>query len=183
MSEEGQRVEASLDRIRKFSKVVGAILRVSFVLVLLYWLAFTALSIVSMTFSVDFGIETTESIYVLLVLLGIGFIMAILLKIGSDVFKDVALGESPFTLVQARRFKAVSLIVLVYVLLEAPLSPGCMALLQMSGIDVGYVFVDYASSPSISINIGALLVAAVFFSLSLVFEYGLLLQELSDETL
>ena len=62
MSEEGQRVEASLDRIRKFSKVVGAILRVSFVLVLLYWLAFTALSIVSMTFSVDFGIETTESI-------------------------------------------------------------------------------------------------------------------------
>lgn len=182
MSEEGQRVEASLDRIRKFSKVVGAILRVSFVLVLLYWLAFTALSIVSMTFSVDFGIETTESIYVLLVLLGIGFIMAILLK-GSDVFKDVALGESPFTLVQARRFKAVSLIVLVYVLLEALLSPGCMALLQMSGIDVGYVFVDYASSPSISINIGALLVAAVFFSLSLVFEYGLLLQELSDETL
>ena len=57
MSEEGQRVEASLDRIRKFSKVVGAILRVSFVLVLLYWLAFTALSIVSMTFSVDFGID------------------------------------------------------------------------------------------------------------------------------
>lgn len=183
MLEERRKVEESLGRIRKFSKIAGIILKVSFVLVLLYWLFFTLLSASSILFSKNFGIETAESPYVLIILLGIGFIMAYLLKIGSDVFRDVACGETPFTLVQAKRFKTASIILLVYVVLEALLSPGCMALMQMNGIDVGYVFVNYASFPSISINIGALLVAAAFFSLSLIFEYGVLLQELSDETL
>lgn len=183
ISEDLVEVQVTLERIKKFCKVAGIVLNIVFILVVAYWLILLLVAFASLFIDIDLSLVTTDTPALIIPLACSGFLLASLFKIGATVFLDVSHGESPFTLIQAKRLKWLSVIVVLYVFLEALLSPGFMAVLQLNGFDVGYSLVDYGANPSISINVGALFVAVVFFSLSLVFKYGVLLQEFSDETL
>lgn len=94
----------------------------------------------------------------------------------NKIFIEVARGCSPFTLKQVKRLRIVSLSFLVYVGIEFLFTSSTL-LIQQSWSTV-------LSSGSVpNVNMFALVASAVIYAFSYVFEYGVLLQEFSDETL
>ena len=181
--EDVNEVEASLNRIKRVCKVLGILLNIAFCAFLAIW----AIFVVSYTMELAnsrVGTDTFfEDILSLLSVVVMGPLVAALVKIGSNVFLDVVRGESPFTMSQSNRMRRVAIILLIYAVFEAILSPGFVTTLQLGGLDIGYRITESPLEPSIPINAGVLLVAAALWAVSLVFEYGVLLQEFSDETL
>ena len=57
-----------------------------------------------------------------------------------------------------------------------------MSIAQIDDVNVNFRD-SSAAAHTVSINVGSLLGAALLFTLSFVFEYGVLLQEFSDDTL
>lgn len=77
-------------------------------------------------------------------------------------------------------------ILLLYSFLEALLELANSQILLVSKSDafqVGNLVSSFSSSTGTTLNLFPLLMAAMFFALSYVFKYGVLLQQESDETL
>ena len=92
------------------------------------------------------------------------------------IFSDTSKGQSPFTMLQVRRLRLVAISLLSYAVLEFGMT--CSAAFMKQGwmdASVGGAFP--------TLNLFPIIAAAVVFAFSFVFKYGVLLQELSDETL
>ena len=87
----------------------------------------------------------------------------------------------PFSLPQADRLGFISLVALVFVIVELLFTAGLSYDLIP---EYGYSMVinDGNSEPTINLNIGMLVFSAIMYSLSAIFRYAALLQQLSDET-
>lgn len=99
---------------------------------------------------------------------------------------DISQDRTPFTLQNARRLLFLALILLLYAALEALLASvdsQFILLVDNNSIEVGNFIRDLASNSGTTLNLFPLLMAAMFFALSYVFKYGVLLQQESDETL
>ena len=92
------------------------------------------------------------------------------------IFKDAVNSETPFTEKQADRLRFIAFLALMFALLEFAFTLGVPR--------IGYdVIVNRGSTePVISINVGVLVFSAIMYSLSAIFRYAALLQQLSDET-
>ena len=86
-------------------------------------------------------------------------VFMVMLQVFSDVIRD----GKPFSLPQADRLGFISLVALVFVIVELLFTAG-------------------NSEPTINLNIGMLVFSAIMYSLSAIFRYAALLQQLSDET-
>ncbi len=74
----------------------------------------------------------------------------------------------------------------MYAVFEALLASVDSQFILMAGndsIQVGNFIRDFASNSGTTLNLFPLLMSAMFFALSYVFKYGVLLQQESDETL
>lgn len=87
-------------------------------------------------------------------------LLAILFKRSHEIFKDISLDESPFTMKQVKRIRKIAILFLI------------IAVLNFEGV-----------SPAFSVNFAGILGALMFWCISLIFEYGCELQKQSDETL
>ena len=181
--EDAKETEASLGKIKRICRALGIFLKFSIFAFLAIWAVFVATCAIRLVGSDPQTVNLFEEMLSLVSVVVMGPLVAYLIKIGSDVFLDVVRGESPFTSIRSIRMRKVAVVLLVYAVLEAILSPGFAAILQMGGLDLGYRVTESLLGPSIPINMGVLLVAATLWALSLVFEYGVLLQELSDDTI
>ena len=104
----------------------------------------------------------------------------------SKILESISDDRTPFTIKNANRLLWLALIMLLYDLLGELLNiVDTQFLLQIgdSSIMVGTFVRDYSSNAGTTIDIFPLVIAAVFFALSYVFKYGVLLQQESDETL
>lgn len=181
MPDDEKEIRSSLKRIKNISRWISQALKVVFFVLVIFWVVFALLSVASLNGIADVN-GLPSSFYELVVFLLIGIVVISIVVIGIKVFSDVARGKSPFSMTQVKRLRAVAALLLAYMLLEVLLSPGIISAVDIAGLDLGYV-VQRPDVPSISINLGALLGAIVFWALSLIFEYGVLLQEFSDDTL
>ncbi len=107
------------------------------------------------------------------------FINSAILFLSGLIFRDIALGNTPFSLKQAKRIRAIAWLLLAYTAIDAILPTGVFVGQASSDASVSAGHLA-ASSPTI--QVGSLIVAIVFFFLSSVFKYGVKLQELSDDT-
>lgn len=99
---------------------------------------------------------------------------------------DISEGRTPFTLQNAKRLLFLALILLLYAVLEMLLATVDSQFILSVGehsIEVGSFIRDLASNSGTTLNLFPLLMSAMFFALSYVFKYGVLLQQESDETL
>lgn len=98
-----------------------------------------------------------------------------------QVLKEVADDGAPFSVEQADRLKTVAGIALALVVLELAFTVGFNYEIAP---EVGYGFVANGGvdAPTINLNIGMLVFSAIMYSLSAIFRYAALLQQLSDET-
>lgn len=175
-------VKGSLDKIKKISKTIYILLMVAFALCLVFCLI-VVFSFIASLFGHATLITSSQSPLEYVSLIIAIVIFASMLAVASRMFSDVANGDSPFTLIRVKRLRIIAWFLLAYAFLQAILSPGFATVLQLGGLDVGYRVVDSAHEASITINFGALVSSIGLFAFALIFKYGVLLQEFSDETL
>lgn len=181
INEDVNETEVSLARLRKVAKVISVAFKIVFVVYCFVWLAIIVLFGVLAFFPELLGISSSGVLpFVMCIVFGL--LIGTLIRIATLVFVDVAKGESPFTKRQVKRIRWVAIIFLAYAVIEMVFPSGQASLVQEGSLHVGYS-VASETSDSIYINPGMLGAAIIFYCLSLVFEYGTLLQQLSDETL
>lgn len=175
--------ERALNRLKKTARLLGLGFRIVLAAYCVIWIALSILFFLVAFFpdvvpgSGPGGLQP----FILCVLFGL--LIAGLLRIAVLIFDDVAKGESPFSMRQVKRIRLAALLFLVYVVLEMVFPSGQSSLVQQGDFQVNYWVADRSENASIQINFGMLGAAIIFYCLSLVFEYGTLLQQLSDETL
>lgn len=91
----------------------------------------------------------------------------------------MARGEVPFTQKQAKRIRVIAWLLLAIALIEAGLPLG---IIVDNAIGTGVFGVANSMTYAPPIRIGSIIVAVVFFFISSVFDYGVKLQEMSNET-
>lgn len=111
---------------------------------------------------------------------GGGFAVAILWNL-SKLFDNVVNGTSPFSEDQADRLGAIAVMALSYFALDAMCSFAFIAN-PFPEIGFGMVTNDGIAEPTLNLNVGMLAFSAIMYSLSAIFRYAALLQQLSDET-
>lgn len=179
LKEEAQKIEAPLERIVKMSKYVSTVLKFSillFVIILIVAAVFvaTAMLMPMQDFEIDISALVPLAIYSVATL--------ILLKIMREIFEDIANGDSPFTSLQVKRLRIAALVLFVGAVAEALFSSSVFSVVRYDDMNISY-HDSSISGNALRINAGSLLGAAFLFTLSYVFEYGVLLQEFTDDTL
>lgn len=99
-------------------------------------------------------------------------VMAVTCVTLIKIFSDASKGCSPFTMIQVRRLRLMAAALLVYAILEFAITY-CSSFARQ----------DWAGPSVATVDLFAIIAAAVVFAFSFVFKYGILLQKLSDETL
>ncbi len=102
------------------------------------------------------------------------------------ILSDISASRTPFTLRNASLLQQLALILLVYTALEtllAAIGSQFAFSAESNFIQVGGLVRDFLSNTGTTLNLFPLLMSAMFFALSYVFKYGVLLQQESDETL
>lgn len=182
LSEDAKRIHASLSRIGKISGKISiafkVVLAIDIVIAVLLFGSSMVGTLAPALFpfsTVAFGLGLIPMLLSVITSCGVLFVIA-------KVFEDISKGSSPFTFVQSRRIALVGGLLVVGVVLEAFISPNISAIVSVGGADLGF---DATSreNPAIFINRFYLIGAIVCFCLSYVFNYGALLQRLSDDTI
>lgn len=104
----------------------------------------------------------------------------------GNMLGDISVDRTPFTMRNSKRLMWLGFILVAYSVLEEIFafftSQFDVSLLQ-SAIQLGDIIRDNIPAAGTSLNLFPLLMGAMFFALSYVFKYGVLLQQESDETL
>lgn len=104
-------------------------------------------------------------------------VLALLLQIFTRAVKD----RTPFSEAQANRLRAIALLALVLVVLELFFTMG-VSYEAAPSLGYGIVVNDGTSEPTVNLNVGMLVFSGIMYSLSAIFRYAALLQQLSDDT-
>ena len=128
------------------------------------------------------GQETSSSVIasVVYTTVGGGFAILILWNF-SLLFEAVVKGAPPLSEIQADRLKAIAIIAAAYVILDLLFS---VRFIYEPNPDLGFGMIlnNGIAEPTINLNVGMLAFSAIMYSLSAIFRYAALLQQLSDET-
>lgn len=172
--------ETSLSRVYKACKSIDILIKVAFVVFCVAWLFSTFFMAYSL-FNPEMQAEVNElNVFRVFLHLAYGFVIAFIFAIFIGIFSDVAKGNSPFVMKQVKRFRLIALLFVVYAVLDFLISSNNI-LMQFGGMVSGYVSTN--DSAIVSVNVMPLVFAGIFFALSFVFQYGVLLQDFSDEAI
>lgn len=161
-------------RMRKVCKIIRGCFFSATVLYLLFW----AVVVGSLLGGLSNGLEAgSEVVYAIVSGL---FILLILWNL-TRLFDQVVKSDEPFSKFQADRLSSISVIALAYVVLDLLVSFGFMF---QPAPELGFAVVanDGIAEPTLNLNVGMLAFSAIMYSLSAIFRYAALLQQLSDET-
>ena len=180
LNEEAQKTEESLNKSSKVCKYISISLKIIFAIFCICWM----LSIGVMVFGlIDPSLADRESamgVPLLVLYLAYGVVIALLLVALIGVFSGVAKGESPFAMAQVKKLRIIAGLLLLYAIIDNVIAQN-NSLIIFSGLNSGYVSPN--SNQIIQINFAPFIVAGAVYAFSFVFKYGVLLQELSDETI
>ena len=176
-------IQKYLHKVMTISKFICYALKTICGVFCLFLVAFLIFSIISQVAPANIPFVFPPTLYETILLVIAGLVVTSIIWIGAQVFSDASKGIPPFAFEQVRRLRSIAVLLLLYMLLEVLLSPAFSSIFHIGDVGVGYAVVSNFSEPTISINFGAILGSAVFWALSFIFEYGITLQKLSDETL
>lgn len=157
-------------------KKVCEVIRACFFGAVVVYLAFLIIATVGSIEGVSRG-AGTEIVYTV----ASGFFTLLILWNLTRLFDEVVKSDEPFSEFQADRLRSIAVVALAYVVLDFLVSFGFMYS-PMPEIGFGMVANDGIAEPTINLNIGMLAFSAIMYSLSAIFRYAVLLQQLSDET-
>lgn len=175
-----------LSRIAAICKVLSILCKITF-LVFALWSIFALTLMCFSIVTTDFGNDLLPLALAVPSLFALYSATSCLLPlILGRMLGDISRNRTPFTLRNANRLLLLALVLLLYAIFEALTGSLDSQFVLSAGnhsIEVGNFVRDYASKSGTSLNLFPLLMSAMFFALSYVFKYGVLLQQESDETL
>lgn len=174
-------IGVALARVEKASRAIKLLCDALIFVIAAVWVVLVGFSIAgefkggSTPFTVNMGTLAYLSIVLAL--------MAAFLWVVSRIFSDVARGKSPFCKQQVRRIRTLAYLMIVKALVEALFSAGGSLLMRAGDWSVTCIDGGLIGDQTIFlIDAGALFMAAVIICLSVVFQYGSLLQRITDES-
>lgn len=174
-------IEESLIRLERASKSICLILKNLFAVFAVAWIAFIVVSVGSTIITAQDGAEILGGLALLSPSLATIAVSAYIFYVVIGVFDSIRKGSSPFTMRTAKQIRIVSFLFVVIFFLcliisVAPIEKYSLGIMSVgiSGKEDGVVA---------SLNVSALIAAAIGFGLSYVFKYGALLQQLTDDTI
>ena len=177
---EHEAIERSLSKVGRVGKFIKAACDVFAVAMLLIWAALVVLS-ASGGFDGDGAASFSMNVGTLLYVSVIILVTALFLRTLSSIFAGVVKGESPFNRLQVKKMRLLGYLLVAKALVEAVFSMGSSLFAQLGGWDVMVIDAGVLAESVLYIDGGSLFMAAVLICLSVVFEYGALLQRLSDD--
>ena len=172
-------------KIQKTSKILGALFKIGGIVLIMAMVLLVVLMVIapSLNFESDGEVINVWDVSIpmdgsvgnfralmMVTLLGSG-IMAAILFVASFIFNDISREGAPFTKKNSNKIRIISLLLITQCIVIPPLQ-----------LLIVMIF-SPATEVSAPINLGFIIVAAIFFCLALIFEYGADLQRQSDETL
>lgn len=165
----------ALTKMRKTCKVIKYCFLAATVVFSVFWLSIVAMLV---TDWIGRGMDVAGTV-IYAVTFG-AFVILTLWNL-TKLFGEVDKGGAPFSETQADRLQAIAVIALAIAILDALISVGFI-LEPMPELGFGMVANDGITEPTINIKFGMLAFSAIMYSLSAIFRYAALLQQLSDET-
>lgn len=179
MVEDNNGSPSSIRRTQKACKVFAIIMRIGIALSTIIWIAIIV-SMSSSLLSIGPFEDSNVSLVGIFMYACHCIILLVLLIIFHNVFSDTAKGKPPFASIQVERLRTVSALLLVLFALEAAISFLEPSLFFDHG---GMEMSSATASSAVTIDMAPLIAAVVVYAFSFVFEYGVLLQEDSDEVI
>ena len=186
MSENNSDNSVNLTKATNICRFLSRLCRIAFVIIVV-WGAF---GIAVMIYSI---VTSNPIADVMPIAISVPFVFALysanasmLPLVFGNMLGDISKDSTPFTLKNSRRLFYIAVILLISALLEellAIVSSQFSLAIVSNSIEVGDFIWDFVSSAGTALNLFPLIMSAMFFALSYVFKYGVLLQEQSDETL
>lgn len=166
----------SLGRTRKICKAIQYIFMVAFVLYALSLIA-SLVGVVLAVGGVGFPATAVTFLYVAMH----GALILWFLLIMVNMFAEVGRSMPPFSERQANRLRLISILAVIFVILELVFTASMSYnIIPEVGYSIGIN--DAYPADSINLNVGMLAFSAIMYSLSALFRYAALLQQLSDDT-
>ena len=162
-----------LIKTQQICRFISFVMIVVFILLCAWW--FVSSCVMSYTLLNPKLFDNPVTMLSLDVYIVSGVAMAVVCVTLIKIFQEVSKGRSPFTRLQVNRLRLVAVALLAYAVLEFVMT--CTVSLAQQG----WMRSSLGSVPTL--NLFPIIAAAVVFAFSFVFKYGVLLQELSDETL
>lgn len=176
MTNRAQQIEGSRLEMQRLGKRLNALFTV---LVVLVCACMVVITVIMLRMIMD-GISSDPADTVLVIVAPLYLVIcgAAALTLRS-IGRDMARGDSPFTVAHARRINLLGGLLIIVAIIEFVFSPGFIAFAvgPFSFINSPQAMVDGLTLP---IDMGALLGAIACFSLSAIWRYGALLQEQAE---
>ncbi|MEC4176246.1 hypothetical protein VIN30_07270 [Adlercreutzia sp. R7] len=110
-----------------------------------------------------------------------GLLIVAFLYLMVRIFAEVGYGSPPFSEKQANRLRLIAILALAFAILELVYTASMSySIIPEVGYSIGIN--DAYPADSINLNVGMLAFSAIMYSLSALFRYAALLQQLSDDT-
>lgn len=110
-----------------------------------------------------------------------GLIICFFLYKLIQIFTDVVKGNESLSVEQAHRLRFLAVMLFLLFILDLSYSAGVvLEVIPQAGYNI--IVNDGIEKPTINLNVGMLVFSAIMYSLSAIFRYAALLQQLSDET-
>ncbi|MCI8425780.1 MAG: hypothetical protein HFJ72_09030 [Adlercreutzia sp.] len=169
-------LDAGLMKARRSCGIIRRVFSAISIVFVAAWLAALATVLISCS-----GLGASSTAAVFSYLLGYGAVAIFFMFNLVGIFSEVEKGNSPFSDAQALRVKNIALAALLIVLVDLLFSVGAVFdVVPLTGYEL--VVNDGVTEPTINLNIGMLVFSAIMYSLSVIFRYAALLQQLSDDT-
>lgn len=172
--------EMDLGKSAQRAKRVCGVIRYLFIVATVLYVLSWAVSLVSLLASMmGAGFETMGASCAYTFLYGALVVVFLLTMV--RIFSDVVQGRAPFSENQANRLRLIAVLALLLVILELVFTTSMSYnIIPEVGYSLGIN--DAYPADSINLNVGMLAFSAIMYSLSALFRYAALLQQLSDDT-
>lgn len=175
--------EAHLNKVKKKCSVFHLVLKVIFFINITVLVGLILLIALDLLFPSIANGQVSQYPAALLAGILSSVFCILILRVTILIFKDISNGITPFSSAQVKRIRLIALFLLLYSILETLLPMGLTDIISYSDFSIGYFVAAGTNEPSISINIGALIAATIVYCVSVAMEYGIVLQNQSDEIL
>lgn len=181
-----RKIETNQEHLDRLSRKTSNLKRFFFVLFALWVIAWLLMFGIACYGAFDLtlsGLTHVEGIFNAVIVFATGVVFTFIFVIIYRILKDIAQGNSPFEYVQVKRIRRIAWILVAYVVIDMISASNLSAFISSGGFGIENSSFHESPTLVLSINFGVLVSAVVVYGLSIIFEYGSVLQEQSDETL
>ena len=173
---EMQELDNRLLKAARACKIIRVVFLAALVVYGLFWLSALTMSGYSVLSAGNYGDLWFVAYSIVHGLLIFGILLSLIFLLST-----VANGKPPLSIEQADRLKRISGLAFALVVIELAFSAGiAYQVIPQLGFQV---FInDGIAASTLDLNVGMLAFSAIMYSLSAIFRYAALLQQLSDET-